>query len=249
MWGSSPSGPVASSEIAGTVGSRWPHRSPWLSPARSPLRLVLPGHGRPAGPGGIAAVPSHVVRFGNVQLVVKDLPAVARHASSISPSEVTSLHLPFASANHASIAFGAGKVWVLEHTATGGSAPCGRVVAVGATSAQVVASVPVSRCPDALAFGAGSLWVLSSQIGVTGYQVVRVDASTFTVRSTVTIDGGPGGVTPQGDTGVKYQFVTVSGGQVVAAVQQPSGAAQLTALDAPTATVTRSVTLPLQMGR
>ena len=206
--------------------------------------VVVPGQGRSPAPRRIAAVPGHVVRFGDVQLVVKDLPVVARHASSIQPSNVTSLHLPLASANHAAIAFGAGNVWVLEHTATGISAPCGRVVAVGVASAQVVASVPVSRCPDAVAFGAGSLWVLSSQIGVPGYQVVQVDPSTFTVRSTVTIDGGPGGVTPQGDTGVKYQFVTVSGSQVVVAVQEPSGAAQLTALDAATATVTRSVTLP-----
>ena len=210
--------------------------------------VVLPGHGRPAGPGGVGAVPSHVVRFGNVQVVVKDLPAVARHASSIPPSDVTSLHLPLASANHAAIAFGAGNVWVLEHITSGGSTACGRLVAVGTASAQVVGSVPIALCPDALAYGAGSVWVLSSQIGATGYQLVQVDPSTFTVRSTVTMDGGPGGVTPQGDTGVKYQFVTVSGGQVVVAVQEPSGTAQLTALDAPTATVTRSVTLPRSDG-
>ncbi|MDA8276086.1 MAG: hypothetical protein M0029_12015 [Actinomycetota bacterium] len=206
--------------------------------------VVVPGHGRSPAPRHIAAVPSHVVRFGDIQLVVKDLPVVARRASSIPPSNVTSLHLPLASADHASIAFGAGNVWVLEHTATGVSAPCGRVAAVGAASAQVVASVPIDLCPDALAYGAGSVWVLSSQIGVTGFQLDQVDPSTFTVRSTVTIDGGPGGLTPQGDTGVKYQFVTVGGGQVVVAVQEPSGAAQLTALDAATATVTRLVTLP-----
>ena len=206
--------------------------------------VVVVGHGRPPASRHIVAVPSHVVRFGDVQLVVKDLPAVARYASSIPPSDVTSLHLPVASANHASIAFGAGNVWVLEHATTGTSAPCGRLVAVGATSAQVIGSVPIDLCPDALAYGAGSVWVLSSQIGVTGYQLVRVDPSTFTVRSTLTVDGGSGGVTPRGDTGVKYQFVTVGGGQVVVAVQEPSGAAQLTALDAATATVTRLVTLP-----
>ena len=210
--------------------------------------VVLPGHGRPPGPAGIAAVPSHVVRFGDVQLVVKDLPAVARYASSIPPSDVTSLHLPVASANHASVAFGAGNVWVLEHTATGISAPCGRLVAVRATSAQVVGSVPIDLCPDALAYGAGSVWVLSSKIGVTGYQLVRVDPSTFAVRSTLIIDSGPGGITPQGDTGVKYQFVTGGSGQVVVAVQEPSGAAQLTALDEATGTVTRSVTLPRSDG-
>jgi len=210
--------------------------------------VVLPGHGRPPGPAGIAAVPGHVVRFGDVQLVVKDLPVVARRATSIPASNVTSLHLPVASANHASVAFGGGNVWVLEHTATGISAPCGRLVAVRAASAQVVGSVPIDLCPDALAYGAGSVWVLSSKIGVTGYQLVRVDPSTFTVRSTVTIDGGPGGVTPQGDTGVKYQFVTGGSGQVVVAVQEPSGAAQLTALDEATETVTRSVTLPRSDG-
>jgi hypothetical protein len=211
--------------------------------AATAAAVVLPGHERPPGPAGIAAIPSHVVRFGDVQLVVKDLPVVARRATSIPASNVASLHLPAASANHASIAFGGGNVWVLEHAATATSAPCGRLVAVRATSAQVVGSVPIALCPHALAYGAGSVWVLSSQIGVTGYQLVRVDPSTFTVRSTLTIDGGPGGVTPQGDTGVKYQFVTVSSGQVVAAVQEPSGAAQLTALDGATGTVTRSVTL------
>ena len=211
--------------------------------AATAAAVVLPGHERPPGPAGIAAIPSHVVRFGDVQLVVKDLPVVARRATSIPASNVASLHLPAASANHASIAFGGGNVWVLEHAATATSAPCGRLVAVRATSAQVVGSVPIALCPHALAYGAGSVWVLSSQIGVTGYQIVRVDPSTFTVRSTLTIDGGPGGVTPQGDTGVKYQFVTVSSGQVVAAVQEPSGAAQLTALDGATGTVTRSVTL------
>ncbi len=211
--------------------------------AATAAAVVLPGHERPPGPAGIAAIPSHVVRFGDVQLVVKDLPVVARRATSIPASNVASLHLPAASANHASVAFGGGNVWVLEHAATATSAPCGRLVAVRATSAQVVGSVPIALCPHALAYGAGSVWVLSSQIGVTGYQLVRVDPSTFTVRSTLTIDGGPGGVTPQGDTGVKYQFVTVSSGQVVAAVQEPSGAAQLTALDGATGTVTRSVTL------
>ena len=210
--------------------------------------VVVPGHGRPPAPRHIEAVPSHVVRFGNVQLVVKDLPAVVRHTSSIPPSDVTSLHLPLASANHAAIAFGAGNVWVLEHMGGSAPAPCGKLVAVGATSAQVVASVPIALCPDALAYGAGSVWVLSSQIGMPGYQVVRVDPSTFSVRSTVTIDVGPGGITPQGDTGVKYQFVTVSGGQVVVAAQDPRGAAQLTSLDAATATVTRSVTLPRSDG-
>ena len=211
--------------------------------AATAAAVVLPGHERPPGPAGIAAIPSHVVRFGDVQLVVKDLPVVARRATSIPASNVASLHLPAASANHASIAFGGGNVWVLEHAATATSAPCGRLVAVRATSAQVVGSVPIALCPHALAYGAGSVWVLSSQIGVTGYQIVRVDPSTFTVRSTLDLDGGPGGVTPQGDTGVKYQFVTVSSGQVVAAVQEPSGAAQLTALDGATGTVTRSVTL------
>ena len=216
--------------------------------ATAAAAVVLPGHRRPPGPAGIAAVPSHVARFGDVQLVVKDLPVVARRATSIPASNVTSLHLPVASANHASVAFGAGNVWVLEHTATGTSAPCGRLVAVRATSAQVVGSVPIDLCPDALAYGAGSVWVLSSKIGVTGYQLVRVDPSTFTVRSTLDLDGGPGDVTPQGDTGVKDQFVTVGSGQVVVAVQEPSGAAQLTALDEATATVTRSVTLPRSDG-
>lgn len=208
------------------------------------VAVVVAGRGRPPAARHLVAVPSHAVRFGDVEFVVKDLPAVARRVSSIPPSDVTSLHLPVASANHASIAFGAGNVWMIEHTDAGTSAPCGRLVAVGIASAQVVGSVPIDLCPDALAYGAGSVWVLSSQIGVTGYQLDQVAPSTLTVRSTLTIDGGPDGVTPQGDTGVKYQFVTVSGGQVIVAVQEPTGVAQLTALDAATATVTKSVALP-----
>ncbi len=82
-----------------------------------------------------------------------------------------------------------------------------------------------------------------SQIGVAGYQLLRVDPATLHISSTTVIDGGPHGIAPQGDTGVKDQFVTVSDGHVVIAVRKPTGAAQLSVLDPRTGTVTRSVIL------
>ncbi|MFC0082598.1 PQQ-binding-like beta-propeller repeat protein [Aciditerrimonas ferrireducens] len=201
------------------------------------------GHRHRVGSGPFAALPSHVVRFGEVRFVVKDLPLVARDTASVPASGVTTLHLPVVSPDHADIAFGAGRVWVLEHGAPASSTACGRLVALDATTAQVVGSVPIGLCPNALAYGAGSVWVLASQIGVAGYQLLRVDPATLHISSTTVIDGGPHGIAPQGDTGVKDQFVTVSDGHVVIAVRKPTGAAQLSVLDPRTGTVTRSVIL------
>jgi len=194
------------------------------------------------------AVASYPIRFGNVRLVVKDLPAIQKNTATIASRKITSLQLPVVSANYSSIAFGAGSVWVLEHTGGGASAPCGKLVAVNAASATARGSVPISLCPDAVAYGAGSVWVLSFQIGVTGYQLVQVDPSTLSVLSTVTLDGGSGGVTPRGDTGAKYLFVSVDGGDVIAAVQGQAGNSEVVEVNATNGSIIRSVTVPAPDG-
>lgn len=128
------------------------------------------------------SVPSYPVRFGNIRLVVKDLPALAKKTSTIPGSKVTSLHLSLISPNYSSIAFGARSVWVLEET--GGRPPtaCGKLIKVNASSVTISGSVGISLCPTAVAYGAGSVWVLSFQIGVSGYQLERVDPTVHVYR-------------------------------------------------------------------
>lgn len=209
--------------------------------------VVIPGgsttgHGGKAGRQGQSpGVASYSVRFGNVQLVVKDLPAIQKNATTIASSRITTLRLPVVTPNNAAIAFGDGDVWVLEHTGGNTSGSCGQLVAVDASSAKVSGSVPISLCPAAVAYGAGSVWVLSFKIGVAGYQLVQVDPSTLTVLSAITLDGGSDGVTPKGDTGAKYLFVTVDGNDVIAAVQGQAGNADLIEVDATSGTTIRSV--------
>lgn len=199
------------------------------------------GHGRQGQSPGVASYP---IRFGNVRLVVKDLPAIQKDTTTIASSRITTLHMPVITPNYSSIAFGGGHVWVLEHTGDSAPGPCGQLVEVDAASATVTGSVPISLCPDAVAYGAGSVWVLSSQIGVTGYQLVQVDPSALTVVSTITLDGGSDGVTPRGDTGAKYLFVTVDGNDVIAAIQAQAGNTQLIEVDATSGTTIRSVPVP-----
>jgi ABC-type Co2+ transport system permease subunit len=190
------------------------------------------------------AVASYPVRFEHTRLVVKDLLEVQKNAATIAKSKITSLQLPVTSVNNSSIAFGDGRVWVLDDAGGSAPAPCGTLVAVNVASVKVSGSVPISLCPQAVAYGAGSVWVLSSQINVTGYQLVRVDPSTLTVRSTTIIDGGNGGITPQGDTGVKYEDVSVDGNDVIAAIQGPTGNGELFEVDATSGAIAASVTVP-----
>jgi len=190
------------------------------------------------------AVASYPVRFENTRLVVKDLLEVQKNTATIAKSKITSLQLPVTSANNSSIAFGDGSVWVLDDAAGNAPAPCGKLVAVNAATVAVRGSVPISLCPQAVAYGAGSVWVLSSQINVTGYQLVQIDPSTLTVRSTTIIDGGSGGITPQGDTGVKYEDVSVDGNDVIAAIQGPTGDGELFEVNATSGAIVSSVTVP-----
>jgi len=190
------------------------------------------------------AVASYPVRFENTRLVVKDLLEIQKNTATIAKSKITSLRLAVTSANNSSIAFGDGRVWVLDNTGGNAPAPCGKLVAVNAATVAVSGSVPISLCPQAVAYGAGSVWVLSSQINATGYQLVQVDPSTLTVRSTTIIDGGSGGITPQGDTGVKYEDVSVDGNDVLVAIQGPTGNGELFEVDATSGTIVSSVTVP-----
>jgi hypothetical protein len=201
--------------------------------------LVLPAGSR----SGSVVVASYPVQFEHTRLVVKDLLDVQTNAATIPNANITSLSLPITSANNASIAFGDGDAWVLENT--GGSPwPCGQLVAVNAASVTVSGSVPISLCPEAVAYGAGSVWVLASQINVSGYQLIQVDPATLTVRSTTVIDGGDNGITPQGDTGAKYAFVSADGNNIITAFQGASGEGELAVVDASSGAVVASTTVP-----
>ncbi len=72
--------------------------------------------------------------------------------------------------------------------------------------------------------------------------------TSLAVQSTTIIDGGQGGVTPQGDTGAKSLFVTANGTTVTVAVQTATGASQIVTLDAKTLATIESVTIPQARG-
>ena len=159
-------------------------------------------------------------------------------------SHIKTSHLPVASPDYASIAFGGGSAWVLTYPASGNApSPCGKLVRVTATTADVTGAVPIALCPDAVAYGQGSVWVLSFAINVRGYQLVRVNPATLAIESVTRIDAGRHGVTPAGDTGAKYLFVTVTPSLVYAAVQDARGRSQIVAVDPATGDVATKLTL------
>ena len=200
------------------------------------------------GPGPRSAptqgVASYPVHFDNFQYVVKDLPAIKKKTASIPSSSISSVSLPVVTPDYAAIAFGAGRVWVLESRAGPDCGNCGALAAINPSSLSVAGSVPLSSYPDSLSCWAGSVWVLSSRIGVAGYDLTQVDPSTLAVQSTTALDAGPGGVTPQGDTGAKYAFVTVWGNDVVATFQGASGDSQIFVITATSRQLVGSMTLP-----
>jgi len=196
----------------------------------------------PGGKSGpIQGIASYPVHFHNFEYVVKDLPAIKEKTASIPSSGISSVSLPVITPDYAAISFGAGRVWVLER---GTGANCGALAAISLSSLDVAGSLPITSCPDALAYGAGSVWVLSSSIGVAGYDLTQVDPSTLTVQSMTVLDAGPGGVTPQGDTGAKYAFVTVGGNDVVATFQGADGRSQVFVVTATSRQVVSSSTVP-----
>jgi hypothetical protein len=184
------------------------------------------------------------VHFGNFEYVVKDLPAIKKKTASIAAADISSVSLPVVTPDYAAIAFGAGRVWVLESRVGPGCRDCGALAAISPSSLAVVGSVPLSSQPDSLAYGAGSVWVLSSSIGVAGYDLTQVDPSTLAFQSTTVLDAGPGGVTPEGDTGAKYAFVTVWGNDVVATFQGANGHSKLFVITASSRRLVSSQTVP-----
>lgn len=208
--------------------------------------LATQGPGpRSAPTQGVASYPVH---FNNFQYVVKDLPAIKKQTASIPSSGISSVSLPVVTPDYAAITFGAGRVWVLESRARPDCGNCGALAAINPSSLSVAGSVPLSSYPDSLAYGADSVWVLSSRIGVAGYDLTQVDPSTLAVQSTTVLAAGPGGVTPQGDTGAKYAFVTVSGNDVVATFQGAKGGSQIFVVTATSRKLVSTQTVPATDG-
>lgn len=203
-------------------------------------------------------VATHATRIGGITLVSDNLNQVLAQAPTMTVRSVT-VRYPDLDANQAAIAFGAGHVWVLQSTkplggtarplgAPAPSSDCGALVRLDPATTATTGTLPLATCPIAVAFGDRSVWVLSFQIGVDGYRLSQVDPATMSVRSITVIDGGPGGVTPQGDTGAKYLYVTATPTTVTVAVQTAAGTSQIVTLDATTRTTIGSTTIPASHG-
>ena len=200
---------------------------------------------------------SHASTVGGMTFVSYNLNQVIAQAPGMSVRSST-IKYPDLDANHLAIAFGAGSTWVLESTTPlGGPAKpigspdrsdCGALVRINSSTMAVTGTLALKRCPLTLTFGDGSIWVLGMQIGTAGYRLTRVDPANMTVQGSTVIDGGSGGVTPQGDTGAKYLFVAASGATVTVAVQTAAGASQVVTLDAKTLATVASVTIPEARG-
>jgi hypothetical protein len=198
----------------------------------------------PAG-GHRPQAAAHPVRFGNHILMVRDLPAIQKTARPVPSARVVSRALQLKTPNYAALAFGAGSAWVLSPAGSQSGPVCGKLIRVNTRTLNVAGSVPFRLCPSAVAFGDGAVWVLSFRIGVRGYQVARIDPSTLGVTFATTIDRS---ITPAGDTGAKYMFLTVASGRVFAAVQGRLGGAQVTALDTTSGKPVYSAALPATYG-
>ncbi|MGH2872587.1 MAG: hypothetical protein ACRDL5_09030 [Solirubrobacteraceae bacterium] len=200
---------------------------------------------------------SHSSTVGGVTFVNYNLNRVVAQSPSMHAHSST-LKYPVLGANDDAIAFGSGSAWVLETAeASGGPAKpigtpdrsdCGALVRLDSAAMTATGTRSLKGCPLALTFGDGSVWVLGMQIGTAGYQLTRVDPANMTVQASAIIDGGPGGVTPEGDTGSKYLFVATGGASVTVAVQTRSGASQVVTLDAKTLATVASVTIPQARG-
>lgn len=198
----------------------------------------------PAG-GHRPQAAAHPVRFGNHILMVRDLLAIQKTARPVPGARVVTHALRLKTPNYAALAFGAGSAWVLSPAGSQSGHVCGKLVRVSIRTLNVTGSVPFRLCPSAVAFGEGAVWVLCFQIGVRGYQVTRIDPITLGVTFVTTIDRS---ITPAGDTGAKYMFLTVAGGKVFAAVQGRLGGAQITALDTTSGKPVSSAVLPAAYG-
>jgi hypothetical protein len=196
---------------------------------------------------------SHSSRVGGVTFVSYNLNQVVTQAPTMTVHSST-IKYPDLDANRDAIAFGAGSTWVLESAkplggpakpiGSSAASDCGALVRLNSSTMAATGTLPTALCPTAVAFGDGSVWVLSFQIGVNGYRLTRVDPINLAVRSSTIIDGGAGGVAPQGDTGAKYVYVTAAGATVEVAVQTGTGTSQIVTLNARTLATVGSVTIP-----
>jgi hypothetical protein len=198
----------------------------------------------PAG-GHRPQAAAHQVRFGNHILMVRDLLAIQKTARPVPSARVVTRALQLKTPNHAALAFGAGSAWVLSPAGSRSGPVCGKLIRVSTRTLHVTGSVPFRLCPSAVAFGDGAAWVLSFQIGARGYQIARIDPVTLGVTFVATIDRS---ITPAGDTGAKYMFLTLAGGKAFAAVQGRRGGAEITALDATSGKPVYSAALPAAYG-
>jgi outer membrane protein assembly factor BamB len=210
--------------------------------------LTLPGGDRHPAAVQRQRVPAYPVRFGGHVLLVRDLLAMQKQTPVISRTHVVTRRLRIKTANYASIAFGAGSAWVLAPVGGQVTSPCGKLVRVSTATAAITGSVPLRLCPAAVAYGDGSVWVLTFQIGVRGFQLDRINPATLAVTAATTIDGGPHGLTPEGDTGAKYMFVTVAGRHLLAAAQDQDGGGQVVTVDASTGQPVHNFRIPARYG-
>jgi hypothetical protein len=200
---------------------------------------------------------SHASTVGGVTFISDNFNQLVAQAPSMSVRSST-IRYPDLGANYDAIAFGADSAWVLEGTTPlggpakpiGGPNPsdCGALVRLSSSTMAVTGTLALKRCPLALTFGVGSVWVLGMRIGTAGYRLTRVDPANMTVQASTVIDGGAGGVTPQGGTGAKYLFVATGGASVTLAVQTAAGASRVVTLDAKTLATVASVTIPEARG-
>jgi hypothetical protein len=205
-----------------------------------------------------APIATRATRIGGITLLSDNLNQVVAQAPRLAVRTST-IRYPDLGANRSAIAFGAGRVWVLQSTKPlggpanplGGPAPasdCGALVRLDPSTMAATGTAALGTCPIAVAFGNESVWVLSFRIGTAGYDVSQIDPATMTVRSTTLLDGGPGGVTLQGDTGAKYLFIAVTGHRVIVAVQTATGSTQVITINAADGHTIGSVTIGADHG-
>jgi hypothetical protein len=196
---------------------------------------------------------SHASTVAGVTFVSYNLNQVVTQAPNMMVRSST-ITYPDQDANYDAIAFGAGNAWVLESARPlGGPAKplgdpnrsdCGALIRLSASTMATTGTLSMSRCPEAVAFGDGSVWVVSFQTGVKGYRLTRVNPANMTVQASTIVDGGSGGITPQGDSGAKYLFVTSTGSSVEVALQTASGPSQIITLNAKTLIEVGAITIP-----
>jgi hypothetical protein len=201
---------------------------------------------------------SHLSTVGGMTFVSYNLNQVVARSPRMRVRSAT-ITYPVLDANADAITFGADSTWILESTKplAGPAKPlgspdrsdCGTLVRLGSATTAVTGTLSLKECPAALTFGDGSVWMLGMRIGTAGYQLTRVDPAHLTVQASTIIDGGAGGVTPQGDTEAKNFFVAAGGPTATVVVPTAAGASQVVTVDARTLATVGSMTVPQARGQ